>query len=628
MSALALSFLKVIPDNFTLSVYVRPSDPAVQLSTGQKHRRLPDDSGEYVDFIVSDFEAEGFAARVIPARENFELTKEGMFSALVARCKAELAPGQWRTEADTFSRRVFLKIAEHPEGVQEVWLEPYHLAARGLFGFLIDFTFTVKAGQFSVRRIQQLSLSLDSRLQSNANSYADRFSMIERALRTYHGQLFPLTVGGTSLGVSQQLMELPELRLVKKEYVFAGNAGSNSQFMGVKEHGPLQEAPGDTQLYFAYRQEDKTLSHDLYKALRGTTFRTFPGFEAMFRLAIGSGNVFGVPINDFTPEQITEAVDKVKSQASGSHAVAVVITPFSKWDPDEEKAPYWTIKHAFLANGIATQVVTTDKLRDPNSLKWAVSNIGLGIFAKLGGRPWKLNPRTQKCLIVGVGRAHLFTEKGIERYYAYSVLTDASGVYQEMRVLGEAVNENDYLSQLRVTLGAIIKEYSGAFQTFVIHAPYTIRGNELTAIHETLNQAQGEGRQLVVMKFNERSRFFGYALENNSLIPYESSYLALGKSEYLIWFEGLHYGGAGANKRFGRPVHVRFDYPRDPLPAERQRDFLQDAVNLSGANWRGFNAKSLPVSVFYSQLIARHIGHFQDLGLPDVNFASLPPWFL
>jgi hypothetical protein len=78
----------------------------------------------------------------------------------------------------------------------------------------------------------------------------------------------------------------------------------------------------------------------------------------------------------------------------------------------------------------------------------------------------------------------------------------------------------------------------------------------------------------------------------------------------------------------GGPLHVKFTYPGEGLTPDQQRAHLQDAINLSGANWRGFNAKSLPVSVYYAQLIAKYLKEFERHGLPTVDVGILTPWFL
>jgi Piwi domain len=629
MAEIALNFFRITPKEFRLLVYRRRYDEAVS-HPGTSRRRLPVFEGGAGDFQVASKPAEGFDEFSCLSSANRDLTKDLLFSALARRCDEELPHAEFRRDPKEFRRRLLFLLGEHPEGRQEIWLEPYYLDVCESFGFLGDFTFSPREEYGGTKRAQQLALSLDRKFLANTNFYADRFSALQVFLRRFHGRLFPLTVCGCELHVAESLVTVPARALDRKSYVFGDGSRASSQFMGIKEHGALRLPAGEPQLCFVYRPQDRGLSQDLYRALHGDSFRTFSGFDKMFRLPLSKRNVTGVVLEGFDDEHLAAAADKVRANVGDSPAVPIVITPFAFTDDEGTKAPYWRLKHAFLSRGLPTQVVSVHLLRDTNVFKWAVSNIALGIFAKLGATPWKVMPRTERCLIIGIGQAHRRTESGIEKYFAYSVLTDSSGVYEAMRILAEAVQEQDYLIQLKATVGQIIQEYSRRFGVFVIHAPFTIRWRELEAIRGALDAAGGDGedRHLVALKFDDHSKFFGYALANNSLVPHESSFIKLSPSDFLVWFEGLQYHNPSVRKRYGRPVHVRFDYPRMGLPEERKLDHLQDAVNLSGANWRGFNAKSLPVSVYYAKLIARHISHFQALGLPDVDFTGLPPWFL
>lgn len=630
MADIALNFLPIEQQVFTICVYRKPYEPGSLPSPGVSRRRLPLQEGGTGDFLVTHHAAPGFTESVCSTTANRELTKDALFSALLERCTSSLSEQEYRRHPDDLRRRVFFLLQQHEEGRQEVWLEPYYLAARDTFGFLADFSFFPKPEHRGSRRSQQLALSLDHRFLANTNFYADRFAALEDFGRRFHGRLFPLFINQVPLHVAKQLGRLPALSLQSKQYVFRDGRTSLSQFLGVKEYGPLHPPPPDAQLCFLYRPEDRALSQDLYRALHGDSFKTFPGFAEMFQFSINKNNVTGITLRSFEANDIVAAAGKVLSDAAGRPTVAVVITPFDAWDDEEIKAPYWLLKHAFLSRRIPTQVVSIGTLATTNTLKWAASNIGLGILAKMGAAPWKVTPRTERCLIVGIGKAHRWTGSLIEKYFAYSVLTDSSGVYEEMRVLGEAMEEQDYLEQLHTTLVSIVREYSSRFSVFVIHVPFAIRRTELDTIHNALKASVAgvDESRLVTMRFDDDSKFFGYAPANNSLVPHESSFVRLGDDEFLVWFEGLQYHNPNVRKRFGRPVHVRFDYPRSGLSEERKRDYLQDALNLSGANWRGFNAKSLPVSVYYAKLIARHISHFQALGLSDVDFTGLPPWFL
>ena len=96
---------------------------------------------------------------------------------------------------------------------------------------------------------------------------------------------------------------------------------------------------------------------------------------------------------------------------------------------------------------------------------------------------------------------------------------------------------------------------------------------------------------------NTDNNFFGYSQSNNSLVPFESSIISLARNEFLVWFEGLQYHNPKVNRRFSRPVYISFDYPNTGLTDDDMRDYIQDAINLSGSNWRGFNAKNMTVSI-------------------------------
>ena len=351
--------------------------------------------------------------------------------------------------------------------------------------------------------------------------------------------------------------------------------------------------------------------------------------KRMFRFSISKEYVRGAPLPDFSTGEIQRICDRVVADAAGRKVVPVVLAPFSRHAGPAENVAYWNLKHAFLSQGLPIQVVTAETVADKNKLKWSTANIGLQVFAKAGGTPWKVRPRTERCLIVGIGQAHRVSKEGIDRFFAYSVLTDSSGVFEEVRILGEAVGEDDYIDKFSTSLRRIFSDYSSRFSSFVVHTTFAIRRRELDSIATALSKQkeQMEAGEFVSIKFNDRNRFFGFSTEHNSRVPHESAMIRLSHNEFLVWFEGLQYGRPTVHKRIGNPLHVQFTYP-DELERHRQRAHLQDAINLSGANWRGFNAKSLPVSVYYAQLIAKYLKEFDRHGLPAVDVNTLTPWFL
>ncbi|PJF39077.1 MAG: hypothetical protein CUN55_15390 [Phototrophicales bacterium] len=176
----------------------------------------------------------------------------------------------------------------------------------------------------------------------------------------------------------------------------------------------------------------------------------------------------------------------------------------------------------------------------------------------------------------------------------------------------------------------MLQQYHDQYNSFVIHATFSIRRDELEAIEEVLQRlrADHDNKEFVVIKFNDKNKYFGYFTSSNSMVPYESSYVRLSASEYLVWFEGLQYHKPNVRSKIERPLHIDFRYPPHALSDAKQRDYLQDALNISGTNWRGFNAKSLPISVFYAYLVAEYYKEFQSLGLEEIDLEAIHPWFL
>ncbi|MYC97568.1 MAG: hypothetical protein F4X14_21660 [Caldilineaceae bacterium SB0661_bin_32] len=632
MRGVALNFSPLESHEFKISLYRLPYMEGERPSAGDEEavcRNLEVEGSRHLYWTLFQPVKNSTETDCEPF-DNINVTKDALRLSLIQSCRLRLEPGNFRVTKG-FLPRVEIIIANHIEGAQVISLEPYLLRSRGQFGFLADFRFHPTDEHQRTRRALQLSLSLDKNGRRNSNYYADRYSHLVDFVRKFHDVIFPLTLpGGNDVQVSRRLVEMQPEKLETKKYVVGSNRVSSSQFMGVKQSGPLEQCPQDAHLYFLFKEEDRPLSRDLFRALRGNTFNTFSGMERMFHLPITHDSVSGSALADFSDNEIQRVRDRVVADAAGRNVVPIFLTPFSKHDEPEENAAYWKLKHAFLSERIPIQVVASKTVANKEQLKWSAAGIGLQIFAKLGGTPWKVRPRTERCLIVGIGQAHREVNKRIERYFAYSVLTDSSGVFEEVRVLGEDQEEDRYIESFSANLRKIFADYSDRFSSFVVHSTFAIRRNELKRIASALleKEEQSETGSFVSLKFNDRKGLFGFAVDHNSRVPYESTMLPLARNEFLVWFEGLQYGKSTVRELVGKPLHVEFTYPLEGLNRDQQRAHLQDAINLSGANWRGFNAKSLPVSVYYAQIIAKYLREFERYRLPALDVNILTPWFL
>ena len=219
----------------------------------------------------------------------------------------------------------------------------------------------------------------------------------------------------------------------------------------------------------------------------------------------------------------------------------------------------------------------------------------------------------------------------VDKHFAFSVMTDSSGLFQKIQVLGESELETDCLAQLRENLRQLLVAHAKEFTRVVIHTSFKLKRHEIDAIQKVTQEAaasvESGTTRFAVVKVNHKSHFFGVHREVNSLVPYEATQVKLGAGKYLVWFEGILPEELTVTKAFPGPTHLQVLRVSDTKRISEET-LLQELVNLSGANWRGFNAKSAPVSVFYCHLVADVVQDFHERGLPLPGVEDLKPWFL
>jgi hypothetical protein len=633
---IALNFLPLASSNFFYTIYRKQLDDTQPSVPGTRH--LPQDCSE--SNVISERhryevalqQREGFESVQISAWIDQGLTDEVLYSALVARASSAALQTQTELSDRQFVREVAFVLARHEDAREVMRLRAYALRAVGRFGFLCNFGLRVPNTSLIPDR-RRLELSLTHKHgRINEDYYLDQNQKIGTFLALFFGQLAKLTLhDGSTVDIEPTLSVVKSFTLLQRNYVFGHDHEAKNQFFGLREHGPYQKAASNNRLVFMFTGEDRERSQHLFRALRGDIYSTFPGMDSMFGSAIGRDNVSGLEVSGFSNDEVQKSCLTLKSQFPDTHVVPVALVPFSKHTSDEDTRDYFAAKHAFIANGYASQFIDRKRLQDRNSLKWSISNIGLAIFAKMRGVPWRVKPSTTRCLIVGVGQAHRIVDRKVEKFVAYSVLTDSTGRYETITVLGESDNEEDYISALKERLRGVLVSHKDQYDSFVLHVTFSMRRKEVEAIQAMLAELKGaEGRQneFVAIKFNDKNDFFGFSVAHNSRVPNEGTVVRLSKRDYLMWFSGLSLEDSKAPKKPEKPVHLKILYPEDGLPEVDLRRVCQDAFNIAGTNLRGFNAKSIPISVYYAKLIADYYGHFREADLPEINLENVAPWFL
>jgi hypothetical protein len=624
--------LNFIADTGTLAdfvVYRQSASPDAKQPAKEVQRyRLLDEKQERAEFWVSLSARAGFMPHTVRSSENLNLAKWALCSALQQKCLSLFSADFVRTFGHAFVREVAIKTLEVKEGHEEIIFQPYFLAMARRFGFLVDFHFRPKKDEPFSRRILQLSLSLDSQNRRNANFYTDKREKIALFLKSHFNDIFPLALSGqqTPSEFLRNFFPIDASLLAQKRYVVGQDQERSGPFVGIKEKGPWSGINHTPPLVFIFREQEREAARYLLRALKGTfSALNFDGFEKMFRATLRVSDK-PVVVTDFSRSEMERALRAVEQ--FGEPVLPVLVLPH-----DQDEAAYATHKAIFASKGIPTQVCTTQTIADNYTLKWSIANLALQLFCKAGGKPWRIKSTDDHCLIIGIGQAHRYEQHGesrkIQKYFAFSILTDSSGLFQSVEMLGDSSDEKQYLEALRSNLKTLLIANSKKFTKVVLHTPFKLKQSEMRILEEEVQNAAGSATscKFAVVKVNQHNRFFAFNEAVNSLIPYEGTYSRLGHDEFLVWFEGLFPDKPTASKAVPGPTHLKFLRVSHP-DLIGDETILQDLLNLSGANWRGFNAKSTPVSVLYCRLVADLVSTFQEMKLPMPAIHNINPWFL
>ena len=608
---IALNFLPLNTSKFSFNVFTRKSSPnEKRWDENIRLLKLPDNDNKYINFWVSFEQFEDSEEITINSNINIELTKWYLFTLLKNRLKNENI--EFKPSEKSFNPfRIYIITEEITEkGKKSVWIEPYYLKIKNEFGFLVDYKFIKNQNSVFDKYIQRLSLSLNDSYQSNKNFYIDKYRYIINFLKKDFSNFKELS---QYLIIDTNFEKLTCKELKTKNYIFRNN-NSNSQFNGLMQYEVFQPAPNTNQLTYIYliKDDKKQYANDLIKALNGE----FPTFKGV--------NKLGLPkqTNDNTRALIIEDYNNFKDKLEeiSSNINFIIISIF----PSKEEKFYYELKNYCLNKNIPLQTIHIETIADENKLKWSVSGIALQMFTKLGGVPWLVKTENNNCLIVGIAKSIERTGENISRFFAYSVLLEASGKFLKIEPLADEKTKNDFLNTVVNNVSRILDENKN-YQRIIFHVPEKIKKETVKKIEEILIKSR-QNVELYILRINDDSRFFGYDENNNSLIPYESSYIQLSENEFLVWTEGLNYQNPRPLKRYGNPLYIQFFYSNQKN--YNKELLLQDILNLSGANYRGFNAKALPVSLYYPKLISNFYKHFKEINLDQISVKTDKLWFI
>jgi Piwi domain len=307
--------------------------------------------------------------------------------------------------------------------------------------------------------------------------------------------------------------------------------------------------------------------------------------------------------------------------------LALVLVPRSeRW---ETERPYYEAKAAFARLGVPTQMVTAELLDNEREFSWSVANIALAVFAKLGGIPWVVeSPPSDNDLIIGVGRSDIRGKDGVRRSFGYALSFTSNGVYRQTWSFSPVADEDAYSARLQQAIEGALRSTDSVdepFDRLVIHLGKKTGRKEASAAKQAL-AAVNLDIPIALLRLDDTSLYDVADGRTDTFAPPNGILLRIGQRQALLQTEGL----SALGPPYG-PLLMELDTKSD-VSTDRLDDLAAQTFRLAHANWRGFNARSQPVTLVYGEILARLVGYLEEVPTWDAtllrNELRDRPWFL
>lgn len=309
--------------------------------------------------------------------------------------------------------------------------------------------------------------------------------------------------------------------------------------------------------------------------------------------------------------------------------------------------PYYITRAAFLKHRIPVQHITLDTIRFlDGQLVFAVNNMSVATYAKVGGIPWllKAQPTVAHELIIGLGSQTTKTSRfgSGERMVGITTMFRSDGRY----ILDDrttAVPYSEYRDALFKSLKRSIEKVrdednwrSTDAVRLIFHVFKQMADDEAAAVDQLITE----------LGFSDVKYAFVHLVDYHPFVIFDETNQGVGRSKkgvfapergtivHLNRYESLvSFVGAKEVKdaKHGMPIptllrlHHRSTFT-DMTYITRQ------AFDFSCHSWRMLFPAPLPITVHYSELIAKQLAGLQEVPSwdPDIMLGqvSRTKWFL
>jgi len=441
-------------------------------------------------------------------------------------------------------------------------------------------------------------------------------------------------------------------QLDKPVFVFNDNGEADWAEKGLSQYGPYTKRTfdrNDPSICVICAQHDKgrveQFVRKLLKGISGSKYFS-NGLEGKFSIGTSRVEVFVTGTDDVNGyKSAIETAIRKKSEDGGRWDLALVQVRQSFKKLDVRDNPYYWGKSLFFLHQVPVQDFTIELLTQTDySLGFSLNNMALACYAKMGGIPWllKSSPTLSHELVVGIGSANVGQERGAgnQRIMGITTVFSGDGSYIVSNT-SKAVTPDAYCDALTSVLGDTIQKIQkrmnwqkGDTIRLIFHASVKkFNKEEIQAVRAVIDKYRDYQVEYTFLKISEDHGLHLFdsstaGAQKGRFAPPRGKIFKLSKHEMLVYLIGQ------------RELRQETDgHPRGLILSVHKNSTFKDIRYLSAQlysfashSWRSYFPNPMPVTISYSNLIARNLGWLNQLpGWNDsimIGKIGQSQWFL
>lgn len=447
----------------------------------------------------------------------------------------------------------------------------------------------------------------------------------------------------------------------KPVYVFSYDRGKNHNYndLGIQKYGPYSKesfSPAKPRICVIHQDRKKgqvdifvnKFLNGLPRVGYGKAGRTFEytGLKTKFYLQDCTVEFFGA--FDDSVDGYNKAITRAFQASSlGKWDLALVQIDSTFRGRHGDNNPYLVAKARFVGQGVPVQEFTLETMGQTDErIMWAINNMALATYAKLGGTPWLLaadRPIAHE-LVFGIGSSIMHsTRLGTkERMIGITTVFTGDGNYF-LNNISAAVLGDEYfealLDSLRTTMTRVKQSYNWQKRDtvrLVFHAFKTFKDAEAKAVKQVMTELGDYNVEYAFVHVAETHPYLLFNTNQHGIGVYKKGKFAPERGKYLQLSEHVSLvtlTGAEELKKTddGLPSPIQLILHRDSTFKD-MRYLSKQVLKFGAHSWRSFQAAPMPVTVYYSQLMAQMLSQLAQVSSwnPDAlyNKIGTTRWFL